>query len=785
MIYFEKIAPELRGAKRWILWRYERDQKGKPTKVPGSIKDGLFFRCSVTNVENYLLFEEVENQYENTHEQIDTRGHEKYRMCDGIGFVLGGGYAGADIDHKEEEIDKFLNGEDGLLREYSTALNDSYMEISPSGTGVHAIVKYSSDNAENENGCKNGDFEFYTQGRFFTVTGNRLSDAHTHVIEATAGFQSLRDKYGKKEKTATEDEKPFFVYSADSSGKLTEKEILEIACNHAANSKKFSDLWHGNWQGYYETQSEADFGLLQMLAFYTRKDSAMMDSLFRQSGLYREDKWNKRRSGTTHGALEIENAINLCSRVYSRTEMQIIPTQVDCLAVEELIHEYSNDDTGNALRIVDKTNGTLVYDDDLEEWFMYDGKTWNNVSDTRVRKLVDVIAKDIEEIAERTRYKDDCDNLKYIRSSKGQKACVDVLKHHVLFDGKWDSNPWLFNVQNGTIDLTNGEIYPHKLDDYITTISPATYNKAAACPRFDKFINSAFINNNELIRYVFALCGYFLTGSTREEVFVLMTGSGGNGKSLLATCLDAVMGEMTTATQSDLFEKKDLSGNEAMREIARWQPYRLITGAELKEGMTLDSNLVKVMTGGDRVQARHLYKTGFSYIPQWKMVVSCNTKPRITDTDNGIWRRIKILPFYYTPKPEEVDRTLKTEMPYVEKDGILSRFVAGAVDWYANGLTALEPVVVKQETAQYRSEQDVIAMFIEECFEENPFSRIPSSDAYKIYKEWIDESGFKPMSNVKFAGALKSHGIEIKKSSKFNYIDGFMFTERFGYMNKN
>ena len=213
----------------------------------------------------------------------------------GVGFVFTDSdpYSGVDLDNCR-------NAETGEITEWAweiiRALN-SYTEVSPSGTGVHIIVRGSLPQGKgNQATCHGGKVEMFSRCRYFTFTGQRVANTPADISDRSSELLSLHERLFPQRKTTT--------LSAATAAYVSDTEVIAKA-RRAKNGAKFDRLWNGQWESEYPSQSEADCALCSILAFWVGNDSARIDSLFRQSGLMRSDRWERQsyREGTITAAL--------------------------------------------------------------------------------------------------------------------------------------------------------------------------------------------------------------------------------------------------------------------------------------------------------------------------------------------------------------------------------------------------------------------------------------------------------------------------------------------------
>lgn len=279
---YANVPEQLKAFPRWVTYKIEH-KDGRKTKIPYNPNTGE--RAKAGQPRTWGRFEEA----------VSALNTGKY---DGIGFEFHkDGFVGIDFDNCIEN---------GVLNEWVSswvARFNSYVEYSPSGTGVHIICEgYLPDKA-----IKRPEAEMYDCGRFFTVTGKEYGLTRP-LREAQEAINALYEEITPKKQN-----KP--VQTSTTAVSLEDSKLLEIA-EKAKNGSTFTKLYHGDWQGLYKSQSEADMALCNMLAFYTGKDHMQMDRLFRSSGLMR-DKWDRKQNGTTYGAITIQNAVDCCAEVYN------------------------------------------------------------------------------------------------------------------------------------------------------------------------------------------------------------------------------------------------------------------------------------------------------------------------------------------------------------------------------------------------------------------------------------------------------------------------------------
>lgn len=278
---YSEIPEELRKLDQWVCWGANE----QPLKCPFNPVNGN--KAKAGQPGTWASFETA-------------YGGVKQNYYKGVGleFADEGGYVGVDFDHCIQNGQLTPN-----VAEWVKQFG-SYTEISQSGTGLHIICKGHLPGK----GIKVGDFEMYDRGRYFAMTGNIYSQSSV-IRDAQDAINALYEKLTAPRQKSSE------TSTAHTSTNVPpeDEKLMEIALN-AKNGDLFTALFSGKWQGRYKSQSEAVLALLNIMAFYT-KDSAQIDRLFRQSGLF-YDKWDRPQTGTTWGTLQIQKAITDCSNSY-------------------------------------------------------------------------------------------------------------------------------------------------------------------------------------------------------------------------------------------------------------------------------------------------------------------------------------------------------------------------------------------------------------------------------------------------------------------------------------
>lgn len=746
---YENIPQTLKNLPNWICWKAvpqpRPDDPEHIGKIPINPRTGG--KAQSNNPDTWTDFDTA------------LKASEQYS---GIGFMFGNSpFFGVDVDKAEPDIREFLDGGNGIVSEFIHALR-SYAELSPSGKGIHIICR-----GELPQGARRrGNVEMYDSGRFFTVTGNNIGE-YTAVEDCTEAIKPLHEKYlgGTRSEPAQR-----VIQAAPLPCSVSE--VLEAA-SRAKNGSRFQALYAGNFSEY-SSQSEADMAFCNMLAFWTGRNAALMDEIFRNSGLMR-DKWDRRQSGSTYGALTIQKACEQCENVYQppvKFRVKIGSRAGESGAAEPKL--YTFDDMGNAERFLDLFGEDFRYNYTDGKFIFWDDCRWATDLDGVTKRAADKAIDEMRQESEWYESSGDSDTAKafakHIKASRSAKSKENMLKeiqHHIpIMPFQLDKHKMAFNVPNGTLSLKSGQLVPAKRDYFITKFSPVEFTDNADCPMWRRFLDDIFGGDKELIRYIQKAVGYSMTGDTSEQCVFFLYGTGRNGKSTFLDVLREIFGDYVSNIQPETIMVKNSMGNGINSDIARLKGARMVTTVEPNEGVRLNEGLIKQLTGDDAVTARKLYGNEFEFKPEFKLWMATNHKPIIRGTDDGIWRRIHMIPFTVQIPVDKVDRQLKSKLER-EYPAILRWAVEGCLLWQREGLK--QPRAVLDMTREYRREMDVISGFLDDRCEMGEGFSAKSSELYAAYSAWCESNTEFKMSNTKF-------GVEIEKRfTRSKRMDGNYF----------
>lgn len=806
-----KIPQELKDMKRWVCYSLVEKDSGEITKVPINAITGKNARCNDSLTWTYF--------------NTAINGCVKYN-CNGLGFMLGDGVFGIDLDNHPNEKGEVLSQEefDVLANEFVSTLK-SYSELSQSGKGVHIICKGKLP----EGRRRNGNVETYDTGRFFAMTGNTIYESP--INERQEEIVPLWNKY-----VNVEVKKDTYVFSdfvpSNNTNRveleLSDREVLDKAYA-SKNGYSFSSLMRGDTSSYNDDHSAADMALCTMLAFWTNKDFRQIDRIFRTSGLMR-DKWDEMRGHDTYGNITISKAIDSVGQGYVAYEkvepivytqqqtpktkeepniienatkqvMNIDEKGMPIFKIKTIFKSYPYTDTGNAERFYDYFGELFKYNLTDKCFMFWTGKCWiKDHGETVIRKFAnkfieilkneneklesekeDLISQGLEDEAEKLKKIIGASekNISRVSNKSGKDAMISEFK--ALYDipvqsDIFNQDKYLLNTDSGIINLKTGEVKPFD-PSYMQSKSTNIKVSYDEPKLWLKFLNDIFYrgegkeeDTKNIVECIQLCLGYSLCGSTREQIMFLLYGGGSNGKSTFTDIVGKMMGDYADTIASENLMQQRTANQSAIYSIAKLQGCRFLETGETEEGGRFAEAMIKRITGGDQISAQFKFGNEFSFRPQFKLWMSTNNRPIIRGTDLGIWRRIFPFPFIRSFTDKEKDKDLPEKLEK-ELPMILGWTIKGFQKYQKLGGIDM-PECLKPEYKDYKVKMDVITQFIEKNCTIIKNYNTKVSTLFKNYKEWAKDECEYIMKASKVEEEMKKKGFDVFTSNEEKYYRG-------------
>lgn len=431
-------------------------------------------------------------------------------------------------------------------------------------------------------------------------------------------------------------------------------------------------------------------------------------------------------------------------------------------------------DLANSERMIRYFGEDLRYSPE-SGWMHWNGAVWRSGAEPIALEFAKDTARMVLEEAKGAKGDKKEMLLNWARKSQGAQHLKSIVSLCASDDrirtelSSCDGDPWLFNCQNGMINLINGQLLEHSREKLCTRISPASYEKdSSEAPLWCAFLNDITAGDKKLRGYLQRVAGYCLTGSISEKCFFFCYGSGDNGKSVFIEVIHALLGDYCLALSTQTLVKKRFGNTNVPNDIARLCGPRLATVSETSKGEEWDDALIKDITGGDKLTARFLRKEFFDFRPQAKLMIRGNNKPQVTDSSAGMWRRLQLIPFEVQIPEEKQDKELRQKIINRELSGVLMWALEGCLEWQRIGLAP--PDSISDAVQEYRLQMDTIGSFLDECTVPDPTGTLSvgATDIYEKYKKWADISGHRQLSQTAFGMELAERKLK-KVRNKFGW----------------
>lgn len=402
-------------------------------------------------------------------------------------------------------------------------------------------------------------------------------------------------------------------------------------------------------------------------------------------------------------------------------------------------------DLGNAKRMVAQFARSLKYIDVWKKWLSFDGCKWDVTEGAATEAAKDTarsisleaarangdLTKSLEAWATMSEDAKRVRNMIFLAQSEPALSLrVDQL----------DADPYLLNCKDGTIDLRTGELREHRREDMLTKCTACGYSTAEPT-LWLKFLREVL--PQPTIDFLQRVVGSTLIGEVHEHILPILYGPGGNGKGCFTQTIVGMLGDYGSMASDDLL----LSSSSHPTAMADLFGKRFVAVNETDEQACLSEARVKNITGGDKIKARRMREDFWEFTPSHTAFLSTNYRPIIHGTDNGIWRRVFLVPFEIIIEKKDQDANLPAKLR-AEWPSILHWAVQGCLAWQRDGLNP--PEDVRAATKGYAETMDTLGLFIAaECVVGADFD-VKAADVYNAYSAWAHNNREQVLSGTAF-----------------------------------
>lgn len=428
---------------------------------------------------------------------------------------------------------------------------------------------------------------------------------------------------------------------------------------------------------------------------------------------------------------------------------------------------YSRDEIGMAELFSECYSNDTRYCPEAKSWFTYSDGRWRKDEGgllvmekiKEFTRLMTLYCAEISDDAKREEY------FKFV-TKMGDRRFRDRLMRDAasvnpVSASLFDSNPYLINCINGTYDLEHMTFREHSWRDFLTmrTNFEYTVKEDVRCERWEKFIDEVTSGDKDKADYIQRALGYSMIGTNKEEcMFILHGKTTRNGKSTLLGTIHHLLGDYASVSPVSIICKTDRSRNAeaASPTIAALKGKRFVTMAESNQYGKLDEEVIKQLTGGEEINARNLYESIMTFLPQFTMWLSCNDLPAVQDKSLFASDRVRVIEFNKHFSDEERDVNLKDEFRSKEAmRGIFSWLLVGYFKYKRFGLTMSENM--KKVIRQYEKDNDLALQFLEERCTVSETEATLTKVLYDNYKIWCKSNGYFVCSSKKFHAGMEQH----------------------------
>lgn len=727
----EEIQDELKQLSKWVLWRAEWLPKQQVySKVPYSTKG---FKASSTNSNTWCDFEDAAMHYD-----VDDK-------FNGIGFVLS-----KDDNYICLDVDNAIDADTGQLKtDIALEMTElTYCELSPSGTGLHCFFKGELPE-ERKITRKDLDIELYDNARFITMTGYPIGQSE--ICDDQGIINNIVERYFKVDKPTQ-----INTYDPNHKSELSDDEVINLMLK-SKQKEKISDLLKGNYEGYFESPSEAVASLLFYLAFYTGKNKEQMERIFTNYNQL-TDKWDRPQSGTTWGQLELDSAIKNQTDIHNiykenfddfdviLNDAQSVKDLLNSLGKEERLYMeqlwIENDKKGRKPTTISTNRCAYILNEYLT-FILFDSEENTKLAMYQVQE--GIYTQNIT-IIKRV--------ISYLEPKHNSNKADEVIYHLTnMVDIKEKTNsPYLIPVKNGVFNRKTKQLESFTPDYVFTTKIDTPYIEQSSIPEIDgwnveQWINDIACNDKQVVKLLWQVINDALNGNYTRKKAIFLVGDGNNGKGTFQELLSNIIGYSNIASLKvnefdERFRLSTLEGKTA------------VIGDDVPVGVYVDdsSNFKSVVTGDPvlvEFKNKPLYRATF----KCTVIQSTNGMPSFKDKTAGTLRRLLIVPFNANFNGKKENFKIKED--YVKNQKILNYVLYKAIN--LDFETFDIPDISEKMLEVFKEDNDPVYGFKVNMFDQWTVRKVPKYIVYAFYKEYCDENGYNAASSNKFYKQFESH----------------------------
>lgn len=415
-------------------------------------------------------------------------------------------------------------------------------------------------------------------------------------------------------------------------------------------------------------------------------------------------------------------------------------------------------DTGNGERFA-STFGDRFCFTDTGTWLHFNGSCWIS------KNARDFALEHAKKVARSIGDESDASAKEWSRRSLSRSRLenmIECARTQLIRDvAEFDAERRAVNVKNGVIRFAPDGHFrfdAHKSSDMMRQIANAAYDPDAKAPVWKRHLERVQ-PNPEMRDYLQRVLGYAMLGDPREHALFIARGAGGDGKTTTMSAVAHVLGSYSTPIDiARLLEARTLPNAEAASPMlaSLEGDMRLVTTAEPPLGAHLNESLIKTLTGGGTLKVRRAFENCITFRPRFVLTLECNALPRVVGSDEGIWRRLRVIPFNTQIPRSKMDVELTTKLEH-EASGILNWLIEGAQNYLKHGLD--EPAEAVQATRAYRANSLTVPAWSEQCLKPDSIALTPQKDLWTSYQGFCRDHALRVLRRGAFLRQLEALGL--------------------------
>ena len=471
---------------------------------------------------------------------------------------------------------------------------------------------------------------------------------------------------------------------------------------------------------------------------------------------------------TTNGTEQAVLASPRLTRIPTGPQVDItdpaLLTEDEYAAVARTTAGYRPTEYGNAQRLAVLFGEDVRWVPEERAWYVWNGRSWEQDVTGELMRRAKTVARLLWHELPHIGFDDRKRWTEHARKSETKRALqamIDLAASEKLLADtdepftltcsadEFDQDRELLNCANGTLNLVTGEFMGHRREDMQRRMALVSFEPEARSAEWERFLLECTGNDQELVDYLQLLAGATLLGNNRHDVLPVIFGPPGSGKSTFIQALIAPLGRQFADTASlETFSERRATSS-ARDDLARLEGLRMVACVEGERNHVLAAGLVKQITGGDAVSARRLYGSTRTWTPEFTLWIAVNERPRLHQDEEGMYRRIKAIPF--ENQVVDMDPTRRDRLSDPEHTGgaVLAWAVAGARRLAPLNSPLVDPQVVREAVEEYRDEQaptDLAAWLDECCQLVSDQVKTPTQELRASYEQWCQRSNRTPSS---------------------------------------